>query len=140
MSRILWDHVEGRYRGQANSGVILTIDEDAMNKAMKNAGNSVLDTEWWVETLTSVLEHWGLKSKRSSDHITQMPHVHFRLTNEHPPLTSGPLNPDSTGPIKGTGPLTTRLLNSGKLNSGRLDPSRLNSGNLNSGKLRDDDK
>jgi hypothetical protein len=131
----MWNQVEGLYRGQATSGVILTIDEDAMNKAVRNAGNAVFDTEWWVETLRDILEHWGLKSKRWTDPVTQMPIVHFRLTNERPPLTNtGPFNgAGNTGPMKGTGPLTTRLLNSGKLNSSPLD-----SGKLNSGKLRDD--
>lgn len=137
MSRIMWDHVESHYRGQCNSGIVLSIDEDAMNKALKNAGNAVFDTEWWVETLTNVLEHWGLRSKRWMDYSTQMPRVHFRLTTDRTPTgNSGPL-----GSLpKGTGPLTTRILNSGKLNSGNLDSSRLNSGNLNSGKLRDEDK
>jgi hypothetical protein len=136
MSRIMWSQIDSQYRGQSTSGTILTIDEDAMNKAIKNAGNAVFDTEWWVETLGVVLEHWGLRYKRWLDPVTQMPHVHYRLTNDRTPTGStGPLpGPNGAPAIKGTGPLTTRIL-SGKLNSGNL-----NSGRLNSGKLRDEDK
>ncbi|MGA7733735.1 MAG: hypothetical protein WCD37_20925 [Chloroflexia bacterium] len=132
MSRIMWNHVEGQYRGQSYSGVILTIDEDAMNKVIKNAGNAVFDTEWWIETLAVVFDHWGLKSSRWLDPATQMPHVHYRLVNDRKSTeTTGPLaGATSTTSVLGTGPLMSRLLNSGKLNSGQLD----------SGKLRDEDK
>jgi hypothetical protein len=132
MSRIMWSHVESQYRGQSFSGVIITIDEDAMNKVIKQAGNVVFDTEWWIETLAVVFEHWGLKSSRWLDPATQMPHVHYRLIHDRKPNdTSGPLTgAGSVTAIKGTGPLMTRILNSGKLNSGQLD----------SGKLRDEDK
>jgi hypothetical protein len=128
----MWSHVESQYRAQANSGVIITIDEDAMNKAIKNAGNVVFDTEWWVETLPIVLEHWGLRNKRWLDPTTHMPHVHYRLTNDRVPTgTTGPLNGEDAVSIpKGTGPLMTRILNAGKSATGPLDSGKLNSGGL----------
>ncbi len=147
MSRILWSQIDGHYRGQSNAGVILTVDQDAMNMAIKNAGNAVFDTEWWVETLSVVLEHWGLKSKRTLDHTTQMPHVHYRLTTDGIPAGNTDFlnGANGAGPLKGTGPLTTRLLISGKLNSSNLDSGKLNSGRLtsdklNSGKLPEHDR
>ena len=132
MSRIMWSHVESQYRAQSNAGVIITIDEDAMNKAIKNAGNVVFDTEWWVETLPVVLEHWGLRTKRWLDPTTHMPHIHYRLTNDRVPTgTTGPLTGEDAVSIpKGTGPLMTRILNAGKSTTGPLDSSKLNSGGL----------
>lgn len=126
MSRILWDHVEAHYRAQCNSGVILSIDEDAMLAALKNAGNVVFDTEWWVETLQNVLEHWGLRSKRWTDPATMMPRVHYRLTADRVPTgTTGPIGSSGgTGPlmnrINGTGPLSSNKPNTGSL-SDRLN-------------------
>jgi hypothetical protein len=109
MSRILWDHIEEHYRAQCNSGIILSIDDDAMVKALKNAGNVVFDTEWWLETLPNVLEHWGLRSKRWTDPATQMPRIHYRLTTDR--VSTG-----NTGPMKiGTGPLTDRINSTGPL-------------------------
>ncbi len=150
MSRILWDHVEAHYRAQCNSGTILSIDEDALIKALKNAGNVVFDTEWWVETLPNVLEHWGLRNKRWTDPATQMPRVHYRLTTDRVP--TGPLSPTGTGPLNSTGPLSDRI-NSGnstgslasRLNgtgplTNRINSGRLNTGNLNPDKLRNEDK
>ena len=132
MSRILWNQVEAIYRGQANSGDIITVDEDAMQRALVNAGNVVFDSEWWVETLPNVLEHWSLGSRRWMDQVTGMPRVHYRLVPEEAPKgRTGPFS-SNTGPIQRTGPLTTRFLNSGKLSSGRLDP-----GETESGRLRD---
>src|SRR5690348_4135414 len=150
MSKILWDHVESHYRAQSNSGVILSIDDDAMLKALKNAGNGVFDTEWWMETLPNVLEHWGLRSKRWIDPPTQMPRIHYRLTADRVPtgpLPTPPPNPtfSGTGPLSnrlnGTAPLTSRTAPSstGPLTN-RLNSGRLNTGNLNSGKLNEDDK
>jgi hypothetical protein len=129
MSRILWNQVEAVYRAQANSGDVITVDEDAMQRAMVNAGNAVFDTEWWVEALPSVLEHWDLGSRRWMDQVTGMPRVHYRLLAEVP--AADPTIP-FTDQIKGTGPLSTRILNSGKLDSGKIDP-----GDTGSGRLRD---
>jgi hypothetical protein len=127
----MWSQVEGLYRGQCPTGTVITIDEDALKVALKNAGNAIFDTEWWIETFTVVLERWGLKSKNWTDPATQVLRVHFRMAN------SDGVQGNSTGPLGGTttGPLTTRLLNSGKLNSGNLNSGGLNSGNVHSGKL-----
>src|SRR5512146_2993762 len=105
MSRILWNQVEAVYRAQANSGDVITVDEDAMQRALVNAGNAVFDTEWWVEALPSVLEHWSLGSRRWMDQVTGMPRVHYRLLAEataaDPTIPFGSNNDQ----IKGTGPL-----------------------------------
>jgi hypothetical protein len=122
----MWSQVEAIYRGQSLSGTVITIDEEALKTALKNAGNSVFDTEWWMETFNVVLERWGLKSKHWTDPATQVLRIHFRMANEA----------QAAGDTKvGTGPLTTRLLNSGKLNSGSLSSGGLNSGKLGSGGL-----
>ena len=139
MSRILWNQVEAVYRGQSNSGAVITVDEDAMQRALINAGNAVFDSEWWVESLASVLEHWNLGSQRWMDHVTGMLRIHYRLVTDQPPGRTEPFNA-GTGPIKGTGPLTTRILNSGKLDSDRLNSGKLDSGEFDSGKLRDRDR
>jgi hypothetical protein len=135
MSRILWNQVEAVYRGQANTGDVITVDEDAMQRALVNAGNAVFDSEWWVESLPNVLEHWKLVSRRWMDNVTGMPRVHYRLVTEadaqQPQGRTGPFR-SNTGPIKGTGPLTTRFLNSGKLDSGKLGH-----GETDSSRLRD---
>jgi hypothetical protein len=129
MSRIMWSQAEDLYRGQSLTGTVVTIDEDALKAALRNAGNVIFDTEWWVETLTVVLERWGLIAKQWTDPATQVLRVHFRTINTGQPVASGA--------NIGTGPLTTRLLNSGKLNSGPLNSGPLNSGPLNSGRLGD---
>jgi hypothetical protein len=130
MSRILWNQVEAVYRAQANSGDVITVDEDAMQRALVNAGNTVFDTEWWVETLPSVLEHWSLGSRRWMDQVTGMPRVHFRLLAEAPSADRTIPFGSNTDQIKGTGPLATRILNSGKLDSGKIDPDDTGSGRL----------
>jgi hypothetical protein len=124
MSRIMWSQAEGLYRGQSLTGTVITIDEDALKIALQNAGNTIFDTEWWLETLTIVLDRWGLKVKQWTDPATQVLRIHFRIATEQGPGTG-----------VGTGPLTTRILNSGNLNSGGLDSGKLGSGPLHSGKL-----
>jgi hypothetical protein len=128
MGRIMWSQAESLYRGQSLTGTVITVDEDALKTALRNAGNSIFDTEWWIETMTIVLERWGLKAKQWTDPATQVLRVHFRSA-----MANGTEPGQPTGTT--TGPLTTRLLNSGKLNSGGLNSGNLNSGGLNSGKL-----
>ena len=130
MGRIMWSQAESLYRGQSLTGTVITVDEDALQAALKNAGNSIFDTEWWIETLTVVLDRWGLKSKQWTDPATQVLRLHFRIAD---PNANQPGQPSQSS--VGTGPLTTRLLNSGKLNSGNLNSSNLNSSKLGSGKL-----
>jgi hypothetical protein len=121
MSQMMWNHVEALYRGQSPGGTVVTVDQDAMSKALQNAGSSVYDTEWWLETLVTVVEHWGLRAKRWVDPATQVLRFHFRLAPDQP----------TGGSEIGTGPLTTRIL------TNRLNSGNLNSGGLDSGKLRD---
>jgi hypothetical protein len=120
MNRIMWSQAESLYRGQSLTGTVITIDEDALNTALKHAGNTIFDTEWWLETLTVVLERWGLRSKEWTDPTTQVLRVHIRTAASDQPADTG----------VGTGPLTTRLLI-----SGGLDASKVGSGGLSSGKL-----
>lgn len=127
----MWSQAEELYRGQSLTGTVITIDEEALIVALKNAGNTVFDTEWWLETFTVVLERWGLKSKQWTDPATQVLRVHYRMANVAQPEPGSTMTPNQTG----TGPLTTRILNSGKLNSGNLNSGKLNSDNLNSGGL-----
>jgi len=126
MGRIMWSQIESIYRGQSKSGTVITIDEDALRTALKNAGNSIFDTEWWMETFNVVLERWGLKSKHWTDPATQVLRIHFRMANE---------GQDAGDTKVATGPLTNRLLNSVKLNSGNLNSGGLNSGRFGSGGL-----
>jgi hypothetical protein len=135
MTRIIWNQVEAVYRGQSSTGAVITVDEDALQRALRNAGNAVFDSEWWLESLPVVLERWSLGSRRWMDQVTGMPRVHYRIVTDPPPQSrTGPFG--NTGPlIKGTGPLTTRILNSGKLDSGKLS-----SPDFESNRLRDLDK
>ena len=71
--QMMWSARENLYRGQATDGTVITVDQDAMNTALKQAGNGIFETDWWVETLTRILEHWGIFSKRWLDDITNMP-------------------------------------------------------------------
>jgi hypothetical protein len=129
MSQLMWNPFEGQYRGQASTGEVVTVDEDVMNHAIKKAGSGVFEVDWWIESLQDVLQHWGYQSKRWMDPVTQMPRVNYVFANkgagshesEHAhPTTSGILHRLTT-----SGPLTTRILNSGKLDSGKLDPGKL---------------
>src|SRR4028118_1261134 len=67
---MMWNELEGQYRGQAEQGEGVTVAEDAMKLAHKRAGNWAFEADWWVETLTRALEHWGLFSKRWGDPAT----------------------------------------------------------------------
>jgi hypothetical protein len=130
MGRIMWSQVEGLYRGQALTGTVITIDDDALKTALKNAGESIFDTEWWMETLNVVLERWGLKSKHWTDPATQVLRIHFRMANTDQQGANGDTK-------AGTGPLTTRLMSTGKLNPSSVGTGGLNSNKLDSGKLGD---
>lgn len=100
---MMWSPRESLYRGQASDGTVITVDEDAMTTALKKAGNGIFETDWWIETLTRVLEHWGIFSKRWMDDITNVPRMHFRLGE--------PTSVDPLEELKATtGPLGSRLL------------------------------
>ncbi|HEX6605758.1 MAG TPA: hypothetical protein VF276_02475 [Chloroflexia bacterium] len=123
MTQLMWNPFEGQYRGQASTGEVVTVDEDVMNQAIKKAGSGVFEVDWWIESRQDVLQHWGFELKRWVDPVTQMPRVNYALgakgpapQDEHGHTTSGILHK-----LTSSGPLTTRILNTGKLNSGKLD-------------------
>ncbi|HET9496375.1 MAG TPA: hypothetical protein VFR15_19275 [Chloroflexia bacterium] len=123
MSQLMWNPFEGQYRGQATTGEVVTVDEDVMNQAIKKAGSGVFEVDWWIESLQDVLQHWGFQSKRWMDPVTGMPRVNYSMgakgpvpQGEQPHTTSGILHKLTT-----SGPLTTRILNTGKLNSEKLN-------------------
>jgi hypothetical protein len=96
---MMWSPTEALYRGQASNGTVITVDEEAMHIALKQAGKGIFETDWWVETLTRVLEHWGIFSKRWLDEATRVPRMHFRLaqskstaSSQEQPATTGPLS------------------------------------------------
>jgi hypothetical protein len=128
MNQIMWSQTEKVYRGQATGGTVISIDEDAMDRALRKAGQSVFECDWWIETLSVVLEHWGLKGKRWMDPATQVPRLHYSLVATEADAPSGPpppAPPPAQPQTPAPGPLTSRLMNSGKLNSGQLNSGKL---------------
>ena len=125
--QMMWDVIENVFRAQTSNGSIVTVDQNAMDLAQKKAGKTVYDSDWWVETLLNVLEHWGIHNKRWVDVATQLPRYHFSLDTPQPdtgPMASQqqpaiPTTPLPSGPIA-SGPLSNRL-NSNKTNSQDLN-------------------
>ena len=101
--QMMWSAWESLYRGQGSDGTVITVDEDAMNTALKQAGKGIFDSDWWLETLARVLEHWGIFSKRWTDDATHMPRMHFRLGQPKP---EDPFEAQ----LANTGPLNARIL------------------------------
>src|SRR5438105_3020251 len=101
--QIMWSYTDRLYRGQAGDGTVVTVTEEAMDVALKKAGKGVFESDWWTETLTVVLEHWGIYGKRWADPATAMPRLHF---------VKGEPKPDSmaTNPKMASSPLSTRIL------------------------------
>ena len=101
--KLMWNQIESLYRGQGTNGAVVTVEAEAMDLAMRRAGKTVYDTDWWVETLQNVLEHWGIFGQRWTDAATKVPRRHFSLTmptpgdgtTQQPYTTSGPLNTGS---------------------------------------------
>lgn len=106
--QIMWDRIAEIYRGQAENRTVVTIDREAMEMAVKKAGNTVFEADWWTETLPSVLAHWGIHSKRWTDEATRVPRLHFSMLEpgEEPGANT-----------TASGPLSTRILNSGNLST-----------------------
>lgn len=105
--QMMWNYNDEIYRGQADDGTIITVTEDAMRAALVKAGRQIFETDWWVETLTSVLEHWGIYGKRWIDDLTGMPRLDFSLGQ------AKPMPSQSSGPLSArlnSGPLSTRHL------------------------------
>jgi hypothetical protein len=113
--QLMWDQIEAIYRGQATNSALVTVEQDAMDVALRKAGKVIYDSDWWLETLQNVLEHWGIYGKRWVDPATQLQRVHFTLGEPRKDTDSGQLQQE-TPPAEGTrtGPLTERLI-SGKL-------------------------
>lgn len=108
---MMWSPRESLYRGQATDGTVITVDEDAMNAALKQAGKGIFETDWWIETLTRILLHWGIYSRRWIDEATKVPRIHFKLDQPKPP---NPLEEQ----IATTGPLNARIMTRKKEGNG----------------------
>jgi hypothetical protein len=124
MSQLMWNPFEAQYRGQATTGEVVTVDEDVMNQAIKKAGSGVFEVDWWLESLQDVLQHWGFQSKRWMDPVTGMPRVNYSMGPKGPAPQGDQAHTTTSGILRkltGSGPLTTRILNSGKLDSSKLD-------------------
>ncbi len=122
--QMMWNQMDQVYRGQASDGTVITVEEDAMVLAHKKAGNSVYESDWWPETLTRVLEHWGIYSKRWVDEVTLMPRMHFTRGE---PAGQGAHTAQAQTQTQEqqqlrSGPLSTRLLTANP--TGRLDEGK----------------
>ncbi|MFL5734489.1 MAG: hypothetical protein ACJ78Q_14985 [Chloroflexia bacterium] len=133
--QLMWNQIEELYRGQGTNGTVITVESDAMQAALNRAGKSVYETDWWIETLQNVLEHWGVYSQRWLDVATRVPRMHFSLTpnrmgpgatqqspTQQPPVQQSPTQPQAQEPTGNTGPINTgslreRLKAANKLNS-----------------------
>ncbi len=111
LQQLMWNPNESMYRGQAPNGTVVTVTEEAMAVALKNAGKGVFEPEWWLETLERVLMHWGIASKHWIDEATRVPRVNYSISENAKQIAAD----DSRFP---SGPLSTRILSnkdSGKL-------------------------
>ena len=111
--QMMWNAWQETFRGQASDGTIVTVEQEVMDIAHRKAGTAVYESDWWPETLTRVLEHWGIYHKKWLDEDTHNPRLHFTTSvpqkqNETPGPASGPLSARLT-----SGPLNTRNLTKG---------------------------
>ncbi len=107
--QMMWNTWQEAFRGQAGDGTIVTVEQEAMDLAHRKAGTSVYESDWWPETLTSILEHWGIYHKKWMDEDTHNPRLHF--------TTAAPEKASGAKPV--SGPLSARLA-SGTLNTSNL--------------------
>ena len=110
--QMMWNAWQETFRGQASDGTIVTVEKEVMDIAHRKAGTAVYESDWWPETLTSILEHWGIYHKKWMDEDTHNQRLHFTMsvpekTPEAKPV-SGPLSARLT-----SGPLNTRNLTNG---------------------------
>lgn len=108
--QMMWNVFQETFRGQASDGTIVTVEKEVMDVAHRKAGAGVYDSDWWPETLTRVLEHWGIYHKKWVDEDTGNPRLHF--TNI-PPQKSEDTLKTASGPLSArltSGPLKTRHL------------------------------
>lgn len=119
--QLMWDQIGSLYRGQGTGGTVVTVEADAMELAQKKAGKGVYDSDWWVETLLSVLEHWGIYAQRWIDAATRVPRMHFSTSparvspgtdpTQQPSAQQPPVQqPSTTGTPINTGSLRERLM------------------------------
>lgn len=80
--RMMWNQFQAQYRGQATNGTVVTVDETVMALALKKAGKGVFDSDWWIESLERVLNHWGITAQRWVDATTNTRRAHFSLEDE----------------------------------------------------------
>lgn len=80
---LMWNQFQMCYRGQSSNGTIVTVDESVMTMALKKAGKTVFDSDWWLETLERVLNHWGVETRRWVDATTNTRRAHFSMAEEH---------------------------------------------------------
>ena len=111
---MMWDPIVGDYRGQATNGTVVTVDKDVMDMANKRAGKAVYESDWWVETLERVLEHWGIYAKRWVDAASGVPRINFSLDRpaEVPtkPVEQALPEPPPQPAKTPSGPLSKRLM------------------------------
>ena len=108
---MMWDPLVGNYRGQATNGTVVTVDEDAMALATRMAGKGVYDSDWWVETLARVLEHWGIYGKQWIDGATKMPRSNFATERQEEKAAAEPPPPQQPQQTSmPSGPLSKRLM------------------------------
>jgi hypothetical protein len=79
---MMWNQFQSNYRGQSTNGTIVTVDESVMTLALKKAGKSVFDSDWWLETLERVLNHWGVDARHWIDATTNTRRAHFSMAEE----------------------------------------------------------
>ncbi len=116
--QMMWDPIVGDYRGQAADGTVVTVVPEAMELANKRAGRTVYDSDWWVETVQSTLEHWGIYSRRWIDAASRVPRVEFSIGEPKSATTQDQAKVDvadsptanEPGKIAGSGPLTNRIM------------------------------
>ncbi|HUP28423.1 MAG TPA: hypothetical protein VM409_08310 [Chloroflexia bacterium] len=112
--QMMWNSWQENFRGQASDGTIVTVEKEAMDLAHRKAGTGVYESDWWPETLTRVLEHWGIYHEKWVDDDTHNSRLHF--TTSVPNKSNATARPPS-GPLSArltSGPLSTRNLNPSK--------------------------
>lgn len=121
--QMMWSQMDKVYRAQSTNGTLITVNEEAMDLALKKAGKGVFESEWWMETLEHVLLHWGIVARRWVDEATRVPRIGFSTQTAESERITGDLQSQQTPP-PARGPLSTRILSnklSGKLLSGDLE-------------------
>jgi hypothetical protein len=113
--QMMFDYMERNYRGQASDGTVVTSTEEAMEAALKRAGKTIYDSDWWIETMEQVLVSWGIYKTRWQDPATGSPRASFSIEPpEKDTNTTSTQRPAANTVGFPSGPLSSRLT-SGKL-------------------------